>query len=471
MNSEPALASYVNIVEQSTFLPSTNPAEIGFIATIAFMIFSLIASTREEDFRSNQGSQPIRRNDDEDQQQSISVDYAANLEDNNLKGPIDSLRYGRFLITRRLDATRFSVSHYSAHYSPLLSRLASDGSWLQAIIGPLIVLLPAISVFVGASLAIDTDMTSSLIPSSITLVMVAVIIGVLDAASGAVIAFTYGFVALISQNIVNAIDLRAIIGLSLIFFAPVLLAGTIRPLRREREDWSPIERITDIAVAGLFSAIAVQGIFKALDAVSQQETLLASYGKQFSVIIGVAIALRFLLEDVAVRLAPARLNYLVPTKRIPQESSFFVASLILRVAIFILFLHGFFGFSWQIFAGLLLFVIPQLLKSINSRFPNLPSLYQLLPSGLPQIVIMGFVGAALSAWVNSLPIIASDRSKTILVVLGVPGLLLAILKSFGREPAAGDVKWYCRKNFRLIYYMGGVLMLMLAYSQATGVFI
>jgi len=176
------------------------------------------------------------------------------------------------------------------------------------------------------------------------------------------------------------------------------------------------------------------------------------------------------LEDITSRLAPARLNYLVPTYKIPQEDSFYVASLVLKVSLFLLFLYNFLGFSWQLFAGLAILMIPQLLKRINSTFPNSPTLFQLLPSGLPQIVFMGLLGLFLSSWVNSLPLLASDKSKTIAIILAIPGLILGLLKSFGRAPLAGDDKWYCRPKAKAIYYIGGPILIAISTAQQLGVF-
>jgi hypothetical protein len=470
LGADATLTSYVDVVPLKSYNIASDPKKIGFLATITFMIFSLVSTTRAEDFSKRRDNQPEHRVEPGEHHNQTTIDYKENLEDNELRGPVDEIGYGRLAFVRKLDANRFSISHYVAHYSPLVSRFASDGSWFQALFGPFVILLPAVSSLVGYLLARDTDMTKTLIPTNLTLVTIAVLIGIFDAASGALIAGIYIFYALATQNLVNAIDLRAILGLSLIFFAPVLLAGTIRPLRRDLEDWSATERAADIAIAALFSAFAIQGIFAALDGLSQQKTVLATYGLHFSVIAAGAIAIRFLCEDVARKLAPARLNYLVPTKKLSHEHSYFAASLLIRVALFLIFLYGFFGMSWQIFVAIVMLLIPQLLKHTNKDLPNIPALFQIVPSGLPQMVIMGFVGVLVSSWVNSLPLVAEDRSKTIVILLGIPGLILGILKSFGREPAEGDVKWYCRPRAKTIYYVGGLAMFAIAFAQEVGVF-
>lgn len=471
LGTEPTLTSYVDVVVLKNLDPASDPKNFGHIATIAFMVISMLASTSQLDRstkRENRFEEPAETKEHRDD--PTFIDFKENLEDNQERGPIDQLGYGKSTLVRRLDATRFSASYYLPHYSPLASRIASDGSWIQSLFGPLVVALPALGVFLGVKLAMATDMTLSLIPHNLFLVTAALLLGVADAAAGLCIAITYATYAIATQNLVNTIDLRAILGLSLIFFAPILLAGTLRPLRRERDEWNFAERSADLVVAPLFSAFAMQGLFSALDGLSHQKTVLGTYALYFGIITGSAILVRYLCEDIASRLAPARLNYLVPTHKIPQEDSFYFASLVGKVAIFLLFLYNFLGFSWQLFAGVALLMLPQLLKRINSSFPNSPRLFQILPSGLPQMVFMGLLGLFLSKWVNALPLLAADKAKTIAIILGLPGLLLGVLKSFGRAPAEGDDKWYCRPRAKAIYFIGGPILIAISTAQQLGVF-
>jgi hypothetical protein len=46
------------------------------------------------------------------------------------------------------------------------------------------------------------------------------------------------------------------------------------------------------------------------------------------------------------------------------------------------------------------------------------------------------------------------------VILAVPGFVLDGLGSFGREPADGDVRWYCRPSMVALYRVGGVAVLL-----------
>ena len=233
LGAEPSLSSYVDVVPLKNLDPTSDPKTLGFVATIAFTVLSMLAST------SLQGGAPRSERRYENPTEASShrddptfIDYKENLEDNQERGPIDKLGYGKNTIIRRLDATRFSTSHYTPHYSPLASRIASDGSWFQALFGPLVLILPAVGVFLGIKLALATDMSVSLIPHNLLLITAALVLGVADSGSGLALAITYAVYAIATKNLVNLIDLRAILGLSLIFFAPILLAGTLRPLRR-----------------------------------------------------------------------------------------------------------------------------------------------------------------------------------------------------------------------------------------------
>jgi hypothetical protein len=469
LGTEPALTSYVDVIPLKNLDPTADPKVFGFVATIAFMVLSMLASapSQEKSSRGEGRNEPVEGSHRDN---PTYIDYKENLEDNQERGIIDRIGYGKIAVMRRLDAARFSTSHYTPHYSPLLSRIASDASWFQALFGPLVLLLPAFGVFIGVKLAMTTDMTASLIPHNLTLVTIALLLGVVDAASGLLIAITYATYVIATQNLVNTIDLRAILGLSLIFFAPVLIAGTLRPLRRPRDEWNFAERSADLVVAPLFAAFAVQGIFTALDGLSHQRTELSAYALHFGIIAGGAILVRYLLEDFTARLAPARLNYLVPTYKIPQDYSYYVASLVGKVTLFLLFLYNFLGFSWQLFAALIMLLIPQVLKRIQSSFPNSPTLFQFLPMGLPQMVVMGLLGLFLSSWVNDLPLLAADKTKTIVILLGIPSLVLGMMKAFGREAAEGDQKWYCRPQSKAIYYIGGPILIAIATAQQLGVF-
>lgn len=470
INRPTQLTSYVDIVERRTFNPLDDARKLGYLGTVAFAIFTAIATARKEDFETIAIKRTRESEDaEEDKSDPLSVSFKENLVELEKRGIIDSIGYGRISWIARLDAMRFSLSHALPRFSPLAARYVSDGSWFQAIFGPLVVLLPGAGLATGIALALDTDMTRTLVPSNLTLVLIGIIIGTLDALAGLILAGTYIFWALASGNLVNAIDLRTLLAVAILFSAPLLLVGNIRPLRRNSESWSAVERFTDLVVVGVLSVVIMRALFVSLDNLSRQETILSTYATYFSIISGAAVVLRYIIEDFTERIAPARLNYLLPTSNPEQEFSYYVGAITIKIAMFVLFLIGFFDISWQLIVGVAILAAMELLKFFKDSFPNSPFLYQVLPSGIPQIVFMAFVGAITTSWAESLPLLAEDRARTIFLIVSIPSLLIFLLKLFGRNPRDGDVKWYCRSKLRFIYYIFGPAMIALALSLQLGV--
>jgi Ni,Fe-hydrogenase I cytochrome b subunit len=56
----------------------------------------------------------------------------------------------------------------------------------------------------------------------------------------------------------------------------------------------------------------------------------------------------------------------------------------------------------------------------------------------------------------------ADLARMSFVLLLIPGLILAGLGMFGRQPKEGDVRWYLRSSMRTVYRAGGVLLVMAA---------
>lgn len=470
LNRPEQLTSYVEIVDRKTFNPLGDVKKFGYLGTVAFAIFTALATARKEDFESVALKRTRETNEaDEDKSDPLSVNFKDNLIDLEKRGLIDRIGFGRINWIARLDALRFSFSHSLPRISPLAARYISDASWFQAIFGPLVIFLPIAGIATGIALALDTDMTQTLVPSSLTLVLVGIIIGVMDALAGLLLAGTYIFWALASGNLVNAIDLRTLLAIAIIFSAPLLLVGNIRPLRRDSESWSASERFVDVAVVGVLSVVIMRALFISLDNLSRQQTLLSTYANYFSLIAGGAVVLRYVIEDITERVAPARLNYLIPTSTPSQEFSFYVGAIIIKVSTFILFLLGFFGFSWQLVVGIAILVTMEFMKYFKDGFPNSPFLYQVLPSGMPQMVAMALIGVLTTSWAESLPLVAEDRARTLFVIVSIPSFLISFLKFFGRNPRQGDVKWYCRKKLRFLYYLFGPAMIALALGLQLGV--
>jgi hypothetical protein len=207
----------------------------------------------------------------------------------------------------------------------------------------------------------------------------------------------------------------------------------------------------------------------ALDGFARQKTELATHSTLIAAAGGTLIVIRYGLEEFVSRYAPARMEYMTPAKVASQDFDSFLITQGIRAALFIFFMFGFFGYVWQIFVAVAILVIPSILKRFDSHLPNIPLLFQILPGGVPSIVVMSFIGFLFSNWVNTLPLLAEDKTKTIVIITSIPGLTIGLLKLLGRSPKSGDLRWYRRENMKWMYRTGGPVMLALAMLITIGV--
>ena len=158
--------------------------------------------------------------------------------------------------------------------------------------------------------------------------------------------------------------------------------------------------------------------------------------------------------------------YLSPRSLNRQSSSYRLASWFTKALIFLFFAVSFLGVTWQIWAALFIIMFPNIIKVVKDRFPNSSTLFQIIPIGVPAMVIMTLFGRAYSEYINTLNLDPASASKTIFVLAALPGFILGLLKLIGRAPKPGDTRWYMRKAMTAVYRVGGVFMLF-AYAGLT----
>ena len=456
--------AYINILETVSYDPLSDPKGVAVIAVIAFTLLSFFSTNSREDQESQS-----EENEQEDSSSLGSVDTNYQGIDIDSAGSGDFRKLGKSVIVRRLDEMRhYSVFAFSSR-SPLLTRVASDGSYSQALIGAFSLVFPIVGATLGIWIALVSDVERSLVPTSLFLMLSIILLGVFDALAGLIAVITFSITATIIGGVTTVLDIRTLFGLALLWFTPALVAGATRPLRRARKDWDLWERLTDLLVSTLLTGWAIKGMVLALDGFAKERTEFATHSDLVALIGATAILVRYLLEEFTSRYTPIRLEYLTPPKLKSQDLDSFLISILVRVLLFIFFMYGFFGLSWQIFAATAILVVPSLLKRFDSKLPNLAWLWQIIPGGIPSIVMMSLIGFAFSNWVNTLPLLAADKTKTILILTSLPGLIVSLLKLFGRSAKNGDVRWYRRAKFKTLYRLGGPIMFALAAAITMGV--
>jgi hypothetical protein len=463
-NTPPSTTGYVNILNTVAYDPLSDPRGVGVIAVAAFTLLAFFAGNKSESENSEQEDE-----EEEDSSALGSVDtYYQGIKIKH-RGRGDDSVFVRSSFARTLDGWRHVAVLTMARRSPLTMRVSADGSYLQAVIGPLAIALPVLGIALGVWLGASTSIANSLIPTALAMVLLIVIVGILDALSGLLAFVSYLLVILARGGIDNVADVRTLLGFSLLLFTPSLAAGATRPLRRARDDWDAWERITDVLVSTLLTTWAIKSMVLALDGFARQKTDLATHSTFIAVVGGSFIFARYLLEEFVSRYAPARMEYMTPAKVASQDFDSFLITQAVRAGLFIFFMIGFFGLTWQIFAAVAILVVPSILKRFDSKLPNVPVLFQIIPGGIPSIVVMSFIGFMFSNWVNTLPLLAEDKTKTIVIITSIPGLVIGLLKLFGRSAKPGDSRWYRRDNMKWLYRTGGPVLLAVALLITIGV--
>jgi hypothetical protein len=191
----------------------------------------------------------------------------------------------------------------------------------------------------------------------------------------------------------------------------------------------------------------------------------ANHVQDFAIFIAAAIFVRVALEEFAARAFPWRLNRINPDV-IPEPP-------VLQRGIVLLFKYvlwvfagaALLGPSWQVWVGSALFVFPTVIGWFQDRFPNLPTLWKLLPSGLPGLALTLFVSSATTAIVGAIVGASPELGAWSFMIMPLPLLVLSLLGMFGRYGNTEDDEKPI-KNYKWIYRIGGLIMLVITLKLA-----
>lgn len=447
----------IRIVEyqSAAYSPLTDTATI---TTLSVTLFTLLAVWGLSD-------EPARRKEDEYSDDQTTFDGADGGELG--RGASDSRSHRKGLISSTyLDQLRSVATITSNRFSPLTSRLIADSGYLQFSLGALVLLLPIIGGLLGALAFQDISGIGSISTPSLTISLAIIILGSFDAGAGFIAAAVFGLCALSSDRFGNVYDVRTFMGLAILWFTPSFIANSTRALRKSRKDSNLWERITDIAVGSLITGWAVRSIVLALDGFAHLQLPLTKHSTTIGITAGVCVAIRYLIEGYVNQKNHYYMAYLSPRSLNQQSSNFRLVSWFTKAFIFLFFAVSFLGVTWQIWVALFIVIFPNMIKLIKDRFPNSSTLFQIIPIGVPAMVIMTLIGRAYSEFINGLELDPATASKTIFVLASLPGFTLGLLKLIGRSPKSGDTRWYMREKMTALYRTGGVLML-LTYAGLT----
>ena len=358
---------------------------------------------------------------------------------------------------------RFAESISS--FSPLAARTFGDGSYLRAMVGSLSTLLYPVALGLGIYALIDSNRQA--LPPGTWVVIAIALLGTIDAAAGLLASATFIIGVAVSGNIFSREEVLTVAGLSIIFFAPALLASAIRPIRRlisgADDRW---ERITDYALVGLLSFWSIEKIVGALNGLSGLKLPISADARQIALIVAIAITLRVIMEDLATYAYPVRLKKVSPDYKDPSTFQQ-VISLEFKTFLFVSLAIPFVGFNIQLALGTFFFLLPSILGlTVGEKYPKLPVIGRILPKGALKIVAMVFIGSIFANWVEGLFEKPEDFIPWSFALLAIPGLFLKFAGDLSQKPKND---WRRTDFGRTVYRVGGIAIYILIVQMVRGV--
>ena len=365
----------------------------------------------------------------------------------------------------KIERKLLSWTEELSKYSPVMSRILIDGSYLRAMFSSIAFIPSLIGAFVALLMLRDSDQQA--IPASLALVAIALSISTIDALAGLCISSVLFIGTLVSGNVDSLDEWMTLFGLSALFLTPGLIASSIRPFRRligdQHTAW---ERITDYVLATLIGGWSVEKIIGALNGLAGLQLPLTDSARELGQLVALCIFIRLLLEDLATYLFPERLaqQEVNPREVSPIQPW---SSLFFKTAIFYLVAFQFLGFGVQLLIGTAIFLLPQLIAIVTLSVPLKKSrfFWFLVPRGAPKIVVMVFIGGFFANWVKSQFESPLQFMSWSFVLLAIPGLAISLFAIFAKSP---EQSWNSGKLGIAVYRLGGLIIALLILSMYQG---
>lgn len=364
--------------------------------------------------------------------------------------------------TSRTDLLAKSLIEKVQRRVPLVARIIQDGDTLRAMFGSWAMLLTIVAIPLGIFAGVSTQFEA--LPPVWFVLLAIIVISVFDATAGLVAGTFFFLPVLFLGNITNRPEWLTALGVLILCFAPALLASAFRPMRRfirERDDrW---ERLTDYSIATLLTYWAVRKMVEAMDGLARLDLVITDYAHEIGLATALALLIRIVIEDVAIRHYPSRLKevYIQIEERTFAQQ---VRYVLFRIVCFVLMTAPFAGSPVNLLLGAIIFAIPQFTAlKLEDRIPKF-NLY--FPRGLMKTVIMIFVMVVVSGVIEGMFESTEEFLRWNFVVMALPGLVFHYLYAMDQ---GANTEWRKSQYGRWVYRIGGVIIFALMFQVVRGV--
>ena len=370
-------------------------------------------------------------------------------------------------INQKIDVAVTKTGNRISGYSPLATRILSDGNYQRSLIGPFSLAIYPIAIALG--FFASRSLHQEALPPSLIFILLMMTVGVIDAFAGVLVSITFVLSVLIGGHLTSVDSVHTVAGVCLLAFSPALLASAFRPFRRAVWDFTSLwERGTDYLLASILTGWVVQEIVLGLPGLSGLELPITTHARSIALWAAALVIARFALEDISLRLFPQRLKTLEPVYRertITQQ----LFALLFKVVVFTVVASKFIGLSIELFIGVALFTLPLVMGIYEDKFPKSAKVQKWMPTGIVEMLVMTLGGYLLALMVQDRYPSARTYVLVSFVLLSIPGFILKILALFGEE---GPEDWKITKYGRVAYRVLGVLALaVLIYIILSGLLV
>ena len=134
-------------------------------------------------------------------------------------------------------------------------------------------------------------------PGPLALTIIA--LAILDAMAGFLSGLVFALGVIVSGNFTSRDEVLTVAGLFIIFYAPSLLASSIRPLRRIAKDRDSLwERVTDYSLVTLLSGWTLFKMIGGLNALAGVQLLITFDAQKIGIWTSIFVFIRLVLEDL-----------------------------------------------------------------------------------------------------------------------------------------------------------------------------
>jgi hypothetical protein len=219
-----------------------------------------------------------------------------------------------------------------------------------------------------------------------------------------------------------------------------------------------LARIGDIAFASLMGGWVAGLIVRALPALTGLTLPAANYVATFQLIATLAIAIRIVIEDLAARFYPQRMDKLAPDTLPSPPAAQVVIVQVLKYFFYVFIASAFMGFGPVVWIASALFMLPTILGHFQDKLPNVPFIWRYLPVGLPGLAMI--LGLEILLENTLTGILGDDPNFSVIFIYCLLALILvvSIVGMLGREGRPGEERFFLRPGMRWIYRIFGVVV-------------